>query len=236
MAKCNHENAPKGAKFCPDCGEMISLAAVLHPRVPEDRWPQPTVERELTGCGPTGRLVENEYPGQKFPWGLYEQSGHAGSVVLIADSDGEHRVCLVTQWRPVDSDCVELPAGNIGVQNPQEMIDKLLEELREEVGEVEITSAFTAPGFSHDVGREIAAGGGPKCFFPFVVHVKAETPPKTHDGEDDEMTHARWYTTREVRRMIHEEEISDMVTIFFLVCAGVVDVDDLGWQKITDLI
>ena len=236
VAKCTHGEAPKGAGFCPKCGEMINLAGVLYPRVPERRWPQPRSECKLADCGPTGRMVENKYAEQQHSWPLYEQSGHAGSCVLIAESGNERRVCLVRQWRPVDIDCVELPAGNIGVKSPQEMIEKLMAELREEVGEVEIASAFTAPGFSHDVGREIAAGGGPKCFFPFVIHIKAEVPPKTHNGEGDEKTHSQWYTYREVQEMIREEKVSDMVTIFFLVCAGIVDVEDLGWRRITHLI
>ncbi|OQA52746.1 MAG: hypothetical protein BWY43_00356 [candidate division WS2 bacterium ADurb.Bin280] len=233
--KCSHD-VPAGAKFCPECGQIADLGAVLVSRIPAERWPQPTAENELAGCGKTGRLVEKEYPGQKFPWVLYEQSGHAASLVVIADSVGdERRICLVKQWRPVDTDCVELPAGNIGVQSPQEMFDKLLAELSEEVGEVEIEEIAACKGFAHDVGREIAAGGGPKCFFPFLVWVKAPTAPKTF-VEGDETTHSKWYTGEEIRDMVADGQIGDMVTIFFLVCAGVIKVGDLEWMNITHLI
>lgn len=232
--KCNHD-VPTGAKFCPECGLIVSLDAVLVSRIPTERWPQPVAERELAGCGTTGRLVENEYPGQKFPWGLYEQSGHAASMVVIAGAGNEQRICLVTQWRPVDNSCMELPAGNIGVQSPQEMIGKLLAELAEEVGEVEIDEVMTTQGLAHDVGREIATGGGPKCFFPFLVWVKAPVAPKTFvDG--DETTHSRWYSLDEIRDMVADGRIGDMVTIMFLFCAGIIAVRDLGWVNITHLV
>lgn len=233
-AKCDHA-VPPGAKFCPECGQIVNLGAVLVSRIPAERWPQPSDVLELAGCGKTGRLVENTYEGQNFPWGLYEQSGHAASAVVIAGTGDEQRVCLVHQWRPVDIDCVELPAGNIGVASPQEMIDRLLAELSEEVGKVEIEEIVAAKGFAHDVGREIAAGGGPKCFVPFLVWVKAQTAPKTY-VEDDEATHSHWYTSEEIRDMVADGRIGDMVTIFFLVCAGVVRVDDLGWVNITHLV
>lgn len=233
--KCGHK-VPAGAKFCPECGQIADLGAVLVSRIPAERWPQPSAKHELAGCGKTGRLVENEYPGQKFPWGLYEQSGHAASLVVIAtDDNGEQKICLVCQWRPVDTDCVELPAGNIGMQNPQEMINKVLAELREEVGEVEVEDVMTCRGLAHDVGREIAAGGGPKCFIPFLVWVKAPVAPKTYvDG--DEMTHSQWYTGDEIRDMVADGRIGDMVTIMFLICAGVIRVSDLGWTNITHLV
>lgn len=233
--KCEHD-VPAGAKYCLECGQIADLGAVLVSRIPAERWPQPTAENELAGCGKTGRLVENTYEGQKFPWGLYEQSGHAASLVVIAGTGDEQRICLVRQWRPVDTDCVELPAGNIGVQDPQEMIGKVLAELAEEVGEVEIEEVVTAKGFAHDVGREIASGGGPKCFIPFLVWVKTAATPKTHDGEGDEMTHSRWYTAEEIRDMVADGQVGDMVTILFLICAGVIRVNDLGWTNITHLI
>jgi hypothetical protein len=232
--KCSHE-IPAGAKFCPECGQVADLGAVLTSRIPAERWPQPFDVRELANCGPTGRLVENTYEGQKFPWGLYEQSGHAASLVVIAGTGDEQHICLVHQWRPVDNDCIELPAGNIGVASPQEMIGKLLAELREEVGEVEIEDIISTKGFAHDVGREIAAGGGPKCFIPFLVWVKAPVAPKTYI-EGDEKTHSHWYTPEEVRDMVADGRIGDLVTVMFLMCAGVIRASDLDWRNITHLI
>jgi len=232
--KCQHDVA--GAKYCPECGQINNLGAVLVPRIPPERWPQPISEHELAGCGKTGRLVENEYEGQRSPWGLYEQSGHAASAVVIAGAGEEQRICLVRQWRPVDTKCMELPAGNIGVGSPAKMIGKLLEELEEEVGIVEVEDIVTCKGFAHDVGREIAAGGGPKCFIPFLIWVKTPAAPKTQVGEEDELTHSRWYTPDEIREMVADGQIGDLVTIFFLLCAGVIKIGDMGWENITHLI
>lgn len=236
--ECGHE-VPTGAKFCPECGKIADLGAVLVSRIHPERWPQPTEVRELASCGKTGRLVENMYPGQKFPWGLYEQSGHAASLVLVAETTNgqrvDRRVCLVRQWRPVDTECYELPAGNIGVLSPDDMMVKTLRELEEEVGAVKIERIFTSKGFAHDVGREIAAGGGPKCFFPFVMYVTAEIAPKTHlDG--DEATHSKWYSFEEVKEMVQDGRIGDMVTILFLLSAGIIGQDDLIWTEITHLV
>lgn len=62
-------------------------------------------------------------------------------------------------------------------------------------------------------------GRRPKCFFPFLVWVKAPTAPKTY-VEGDEATHSRWYAPSEIRDMVADGRIGDMVTIMFLMCAG----------------
>lgn len=210
-----------------------NLGEVLLPRVPKDRWPIATSDETLEQCGTTGRLARFEFPGQEFPWGLYEQSGHAGSALVVATTPEGRMVALVHQWRPCDTESVELPAGNIGGSTPQKMIDGFLQELREEVGDLHVVSVETCKGFAHDVGREAAAGGGPKCFFPFVIKVLAPTAPKTYSGEDGEETSCRWYREEDVRTMVHSGRIADMVTCFFLLAGGVISTEDFLWRNIT---
>lgn len=214
---------------------QADVASVLVSRVPPERWPRPTEVRLLAECGSTGQLIEADYPGQKFPWGLYQQFGHAGTVIVIVETPKGRQVVLVKQWRPTDGESLELPAGNIGA-DPQKMLGQLLQELQEEVGQLEIVSVRTCQGFSHDVGREVSAEGGPKCFFPFVIQVKQTSPAKHHRAGDEE-TYSQWYTEEEVRLLVRSGRIADIVTLFFLVLAGLISVDDiLPWADITQAV
>jgi len=203
----------------------------LKSRVPPPRRPAPERTQQLARCGGTGRLVENRYSDQTSPWGLYEQSGHAGFAVVICETPSATHVNLVTQWRPADSEAVEIPGGNIGQGDPDTLLRGLLQELREEVGELEIIEIVAADGFCHDIGREVVPEGGGKCAFPFVVRVRAMTPPDTHDPTDS-VRKSRWYSTQQVREMVRDHTISDIVTCFFLLAAGVIESSDLGWTTI----
>lgn len=213
---------------------MPKIEEVLVPRIDKSRWPVPTGSVTLEKCGSVGRLVSNTYAGQKFPWGLYEQTGHAGSLLIVVDTPAGQHVAMVHQWRPADVDCVELPAGNIGHQ-PRQMLAGLLEEISQEVGEVVILQVHSCKGFAHDAGREVSAGGGGKCFFPFFIKARGLLTPKVHEDElgGDEKIRCRWYSPDQIRKMVQSGRIGDMVTCFFLLMAGIITSEDFQLQDIT---
>ena len=206
----------------------FSIVDVLVSRVPPERWPRGEGVKELSVCGPNGRLLEVSYRGQKFPWGLYEQQGHAGAGVIVADCpDGNRYVALVRQWRPGDTDSIELPAGNIGTI-PSTMLRDFLVEIVEEVGgQLEIHKVIACQGFAHDIAREIAANGeGPKCFFYFYVECSSNF--ELHDfRKGDEKTTCQWYPVEEVVSMVKAGRIADMVTVFGLLLTGIIEPQDV---------
>lgn len=210
---------------------LDKLIGALRTRIPQARWPRPTKVEVLEKCGNTGVLIRAEYPGQRLPWGLYQQSGHAGAAVVTVEAPDGQYVALVQQWRPVDTTSIELPAANIGIEQDQ-LFSRLLKELGEEVGELEILEISTCPGFAHDVGREVVAGGGPKCFFPFIIRAKSILPPKRY-SEGDEQTSSCFYPVEAVRQMVRDGRIGDIVTIYFLQLAGVVTTEDLGFVTVS---
>lgn len=205
-----------------------SITDVLVPRVPPERWPKGGRGVELLLCGPNGRLLEVQYPGQKFLWRLYEQQGHAGAGIIVADCPGGKRyVALVHQWRPGDIDSIELPAGNIGTK-PLSMVHNFLKEVVEEVGgQLTIHKVTACQGFAHDIAREIVANGeGPKCFFYFLVECSSSLESHSfHKG--DEKTACRWYPVEEVVSLVKAGRIADMVTVFGLLLTGIIGPLDL---------
>lgn len=203
---------------------------LLIPRVPKENWPKPQKIREIAHYTEDGRFVELIFPNQKYPWGLYEQSGHAGFGIVLAETPKGLRVALVRQWRPTDKDSLSIPAGNIGLA-PEKMFLGFLREVQEEIGTLEIISLKTCQGFSHSQARETVPGGGPKCFFPFIVKVKAPAVPKKFK-KDDEKTFSHWYTIPQVRKLVKTRKISDMASCFFLLAAGIIESGDFGWEEI----
>lgn len=203
----------------------------LEPCVPEERWPKPITTRELAPCGLAGRLIENTYSGKELPYGLFEQSGHAGAAILIADTPEGKKVALVEEWRPSDKASLHVPAGDIGLGSSRELLSNMLREIREEVGKVEILEISAGHGFNHNPSREVVAGGGPKNFFPFLIRVSSPVDSKIfHQG--DEKTKSLWYSEEEVREMVRSGRIRDMATCFFLLIAGIIKVEDFGWEKV----
>lgn len=207
-----------------------NLNKLLIPRTPRKNWPRPKKVKALAQYTKDGRMIEAIYPNQKFPWGHYEQTGHAGAGIIIADTPKGEKIALVHQWRPTNEKSISLPFGNIG-KNPEDLLEGMLREIREEIGEVEIKSMKTAKGFSHSQTREIMSGGGPKCFFPFIIKVKTAAKPKVYK-EADEKTKSHWYTKDQIRKMVRTGKISDMPSCFFLLAAGIIKTEDFAFQKI----
>jgi len=214
------------------------LEEILVPRVAKEKWPIPIKTRELLKCGSVGRLVENIYIGQKFPWGLFEQTGHAVSAIIIVEAPAKDKclgryVALVNQWRPTDITALEFPAGNTGV-DPMNIVKGVLSEINQEVGAIKIRSVFTCKGFSHNTVREVVAGGGPKCIFPFLIFAESTTPPKVYtESGTDEKTFCRWYEEDQIQEMVKENKITDIVTIFFLMAASIISIQHLEWTNIS---
>lgn len=203
----------------------------LEPCVPEERWPKPTKTRELAPCGLAGRLIENVYSGKEFPFGLFEQFGHAGAAILVADTPEGKKIALVEEWRPSDGKSLHVPAGDIGLGSPRELLSNMLREIKEEVGEVKILEINAGHGFNHNPAREVVAGGGPKNFYPFLVRVAAPADSKIFQQGDEE-TRSFWYSEEEIREMVRSGRICDMTTCFFFLIAGIIKIEDFGWEKI----
>lgn len=199
-------------------------------RVPSERHPQPVGRTVLAKCGPAGSLVELYFDGQKFPWGVYEQNDHAGSAVVLLETPNGTYVALTSQWRPTDDLSPELPAGGIGLAQ-SEWFEGMWREIREEVGEIELVSITAADGFSHDTARKTVKGGGPMAFFPFIVRAKANQPLPEHvESEYGGRLRCHFYPIEDVREMVRNGEIADMVSCFFLLLAGVVEREDFPFS------
>lgn len=197
-------------------------------RIPIDRWPKALSVRRLAKCGREGHLVEAQYPGRRFPWGAYEQLGHAGMAVVIANTAQGKKVALMKQWRPTDKESIELPAGSIGSDESQ-FLEQIKKEILEEVGDVRIVSVKSCNGFAHDVARALNTNGGPKNFYPFIIEVEDVARSTAQTGRGDQWLGADFYPVEEVRQLVRDGRIADMPTCFFLLAAGIIETEDFGW-------
>ncbi|HLN18738.1 MAG TPA: hypothetical protein VK255_01045, partial [Patescibacteria group bacterium] len=67
--------------------------------------------------------------------------------------------------------------------------------------------------------------------FPFIVEAKAPANSKIYTDGDEE-TRSQWYTREEIRNMVRNSKISDMVSCFFLLSAGIIKTEDFDWKEI----
>jgi ADP-ribose diphosphatase len=126
---------------------------------------------------------------------------HAGSAVMMA-VDERKRILLVRQYRlPADKYLWELPAGKL---DPGEKpLQAAKRELAEETGYQartwkNLSSFWVSPGYVQEkmtifLATDLTAG---------------EATPM-----DDERIEARWFTSREVERMIRARKIEDAKTM-----------------------
>lgn len=131
---------------------------------------------------------------------------HSGSAVMMP-IDSRGRILLVRQYRlPAQDFMWELPAGRL---DPGETpLQAAKRELREETGLAarrwtKLISFFASPGYVAEKMTIYAAQG----------LTEGEQQPM-----DDERIEMRWFTAREIDRMIRTNEIQDAkTTIGFLV-------------------
>lgn len=209
------------------------MSSKVTSRIPVERWPKVLSVKRLARCGREGHLIEAQYPGRRFPWGAYEQLGHAGAAIVIADTAEGRKVALIKQWRPVDKESIELPGGNIGSDKDQ-FLSQIKKEILEEVGEVEIVSIKSCDGFAHDVARALNTNGGPKNFYPFIIEIKEVAKSTSETGRGDQWLGADFYPVEEVRKLIREGRIADMPTCFFLLAAGIIETEDFNWVTLSE--
>ena len=221
----------------------VDLERVLVPRVPPERRPQLTHMRDLISCGSRARLLQAHVEGlseSEGAYGLYLQETHAGMAVVEVETPQGVRYLLVRQTRPTDKSSIECIAGSIG-NDPLTMIAEMLEEISQEgsdLSNLEITEVKAIPGgISHDVARKVTPKGGPLCFFFFLVKAKSATvpEPKTYE-RGDERTTSVVATREEVRQMVREGRIADLVSTFALLFFGVIEASDIGLTDITEYV
>lgn len=210
--------------------QKINSKKIFFPRTSRKNWPKPRKVRKITQYAKEGRFIEIVFSNQKYPWGLYEQSGHVGAGIVLAKTTSGTHIAVVRQWRPTDKNYLGLPSGNIGTE-PEKMLAAFLKELEEEIGPIKILSVRICPGFSHNSSRETVPVGGPKCLFPFVVKIKIPTTPKKFIS-GDEKTFSDWKTIPQIRTLVQKKKISDIISCFSLLAAGIIKSEDFGWKNI----
>jgi ADP-ribose pyrophosphatase len=126
---------------------------------------------------------------------------HAGSAVMMA-VDEKKRILLVRQFRlPAMKKMWELPAGK--VDDGEKPLQAARRELIEETGYRARTwerlgSFFVSPGYVQERMHIYLATG----------LIEGDATPM-----DDEDIETRWFTAREVERMIHAGTLDDAKTI-----------------------
>jgi ADP-ribose pyrophosphatase len=126
---------------------------------------------------------------------------HAGSAVMMA-VDEKKRILLVRQFRlPAMKKMWELPAGK--VDDGEKPLQAARRELIEETGYrarkwERLGSFFVSPGYVQERMHIYLATG----------LIEGDATPM-----DDEDIETRWFTAREVERMIHAGRLDDAKTI-----------------------
>lgn len=141
---------------------------------------------------------------------------------MVTTHDRSH-VVVVRQWRPTDSDSIELPGGNA---------NKLQEAFREEllheagVGLDAVEEVTVYCPFVHEVARKAHVDGG--ACSAYVVHVRlcAGIDLTAHDFQDadtDERGKATWVSRDTLRELVRSGRLADAVTVLALMATGVLN-------------
>jgi ADP-ribose pyrophosphatase len=126
---------------------------------------------------------------------------HAGSAVMMAVDD-KRRILLVRQYRlPAEKKMWEFPAGK--VDDGEKPLQAARRELIEETGYrarkwEKLGSFFVSPGYVQERMTIYLATG----------LTEGEATPM-----EDENIETRWFTAREIERMIHTGTLDDAKTI-----------------------
>ncbi len=160
-----------------------------------------TSSRQVYECG-LFRVTEDRAVDSKSGFKIKRSVvRHAGSAVMMAVDD-RNRILLVRQYRlPAEKYLWELPAGKL---DPGEKpLQAAKRELAEETGYrartwKNLSSFWVSPGYVQErmtifLATDLVAGNA--------------TPM------DDERIEARWFSSREVERMIRERKIEDAKTM-----------------------
>jgi ADP-ribose pyrophosphatase len=165
-----------------------------------------TNSREVYSCG-LFRVTEDEAKEPKSGFAIKRcVVRHAGSAVMMA-VDEKGRILLVRQFRlPAEKYMWELPAGKIDAG--EKALQAAKRELIEETGYrakkwKKLTTFYASPGYVQER----------MTIFQATDLKAGEATPM-----EDERIETRWFTRKEVRKMIEEGKIEDAKTMlgFFL--------------------
>jgi ADP-ribose pyrophosphatase len=156
--------------------------------------------KEVYRCG-LFRVTEDE-AGDRTGWKMKRSIvRHRGSAVMMA-VDEKKRVMLVRQYRlPANQNLWELPAGK--VDEGESVLQAARRELIEETGLrakkwKKLVSFFPSPGYVEEKMTIFLATG----------LTEGESQPM-----DDERIETRWFTKKEIRKLIASNEILDAKTM-----------------------
>ena len=165
-----------------------------------------TSSRQVYECGLFG-VTEDRATDHKSGFKIKRSVvRHAGSAVMMAVDDRK-RILLVRQYRlPAEKYLWELPAGKL---DPGEKpLQAAKRELVEETGYrartwKNLSSFWVSPGYVQER----------MTIFLATDLIAGKATPM-----EDERIEARWFSSREVDRMIHERKIEDAKTMigFFM--------------------
>lgn len=133
---------------------------------------------------------------------------HPGAVAVVAMTN-EGKFVLVRQYRhPISKALLEIPAGKLEKgENPDECARR---ELEEETGYLaaklqQLTSVYTAPGFSNEI---------------IYIYLATELTKTAPCPDEDEFLNIEYYTQDKIQQMITDRRICDAKSIVGLLMAS----------------
>jgi ADP-ribose pyrophosphatase len=155
-----------------------------------------TKSKEVYRCG-LFRVTEDEAQ-DKTGWKIKRSIvRHNGSAVMMA-VDEKKRVMLVRQYRlPANQYMWEVPAGK--VDEGENVLQAAKRELIEETGLrakkwKKLVSYFPSPGYAEE---------------KMTIYLATELTQGESQPMDDERIETRWFTKKELRKMLEANEILD---------------------------
>lgn len=135
---------------------------------------------------------------------------HLPAVGIIAETDREELI-LVSQYRAaVDQHLLEIPAGilditELGIESPKEAGQRELEEETGYVGEnwEYVGKTYVSPGYLDEL-----------IYLYYAKGLTVKDEPLAPD--DDEDITLQLYSVEEIEKLIQEDKINDMKTLYVL--------------------